>query len=828
MNNKSVKYKMITSILLALGTASVSASPQQLYISEYVEGSSYNKALELTNSSEQQVNLSEYQIKIYFNGNSVAGSTFQLEGWLGTGEVYVIADAKASADITSVANQVISSAWFNGDDAVVLMANEIVVDSIGQIGVDPGAEWGNGYESSKDNTLRRLTSLSQADTNPYDTFDPSEQWLGYANNNFADLGIKQDDGIFNGAMVCGDPADKIHVVQGDEAVTSMLNQSIQVEAIVVGDFQENNQLNGFFLQEESQDQDNTSQTSEGIFVYDPNKHSELSVGDKVRVAGVASEYGGMTQLLNVSEIILCEQNEFIAPTVIQLPFSHALEAEQYEGMLVEFEQTLTVSDNYNLGRYGELTLSNGRLMNPTTLVFPGSDSNKLQAKNDLNRIVLDDGSRVQNPADIRFPQPGLSAFNTVRGGDSVQGVSGVMHHAFGTYRVQAIQQPDFIPSNQRTLLPKLKESSLRIASFNVLNYFNGDGTGGGFPTSRGADSYEEFERQSAKIIQALDSMGADIIGLMELENDGYMDNSAIDDLVERLNTFSGRNFRFVSPDTDRLGTDEISVGIIYDSAKVESIGRTASLSEGVFSTKNRQPLAQSFREIDSNGVFTLIVNHFKSKGSCPSDESDLNADQLDGQGCWNLLRTQASVELANWLSNSPTGVADEDFLIIGDLNAYAMEDPIIRLESRGYQNVIKQFVTSAYSYVFMGQAGTLDHALVSDAFFEQVIDANEWHINSDEPKILDYNLEYKTIDQQSAYYAATPYRASDHDPVLIALNLKPAFDINTDGKLNASDVIGLVRHLFHKPTRQYRRYDLNQDKHIDILDLLMLIKRIKT
>ncbi|TQV86552.1 ExeM/NucH family extracellular endonuclease [Aliikangiella coralliicola] len=822
-----MKQKILATTLLSImGTSLVNAAPSGLFISEYIEGSSNNKALEIANTSESNIDLSEYQLKMYFNGNSSAGLTINLEGNVQPGQVHVIAHARANDEILNVANQTQGSGWFNGDDAIVLLKNNTIVDSIGQIGFDPGSEWGQDLQSTKDNTLRRNLNIENGDTDPNNAFFPADEWSGYAKDSFDDLG-KIDSVEPPVEFSCNEPAEFIHNIQGTGTSTPMQGQAIEVEAIVVGDFQQSDQLRGFFLQEEDSDQDNNAQTSEGIFVYDNGFGTDVKLGDKVRVAGYASEYGGTTQISSVSQLAICANNQDVTPAIVHLPFTSAEQAEQFEGMSIIIEQTLTVSENYNLARYGELVLSNGRLFNPTNIVSPGDEANSMQAKNDLNRIILDDGSTRQNPAEIGFPQPGLSAYNTVRGGDTLSLLHGVMHQAFGSYRVQPTAEPDFHSNNMRTYRPEIEDSPLYIASFNVLNYFNGDGLGGEFPTARGADTPAEFERQRNKIINAIAAMDADIIGLMEIENDGYDGNSAIADLVNGLNNATGKNYTFVQPGDELPGSDQIAVGIIYNQDKIDTAGTAATLSTGAFSDKNRQPLVQSFREIESNGEFTVVVNHFKSKGSCPSDTTDINAAQGDGQGCWNSIRTEASQELASWLDTNPTGLKDKDILIIGDLNAYAMEDPVTTLEAMGYENLLKKYSGELnYSYVFYGQAGTLDHALSNSQLASQIIDTTEWHINTDEPRALDYNLEYKTSEQQLSLYSEEPFRASDHDPIVIGLNLKPKTDINNDGRLNFRDIFAVIRHMRQAATGKNRRYDLNQDHRINFKDVRIVIRAI--
>ncbi|WP_444995919.1 ExeM/NucH family extracellular endonuclease [Aliikangiella sp. IMCC44359] len=817
---------LTTAMLYATSASPLFATPDDLFISEYIEGSSNNKAIEIANLTGHTIDLSNYQIRMYFNGNSSVGLTINLSGSLASNKVYVLAHTKASSEILAVANQTQSSGWFNGDDAIVLTSGNAVIDNVGQVGFDPGSQWGSGLISTQNNTLRRRLNPVSTDANTSDTFVPAEQWDGFDNDTFDNLGLLTDTPPPSGSN-CDETANFIHEVQGNGSSSPIAGSSVVIEGIVVGDFQLSTQLDGFFIQEEDTDQDNNAQTSEGLFVYDPAMTVEVSQGDKVRVTGTASEYKDMTQISNVTHVEVCSTNNLVTPTKLTLPLMSYDDAENVEGMAVIFDQTLTVSENYNLGRYGELVLSNGRLINPTNVVSPGTAANEMQASNNLNRIILDDGRTGQNPELIPFPQPELSAFNTVRGGDTVTNLQGIMHQAFGAYRIQPTTLPDFQPTNQRTNPPELKSNTLKVASFNVLNYFNGDGSGGGYPTPRGADNAEEFARQRDKIIAAIAAMNADIVGLMEIENDGFDRDSAIVDLINGINTTTGKQYQFVSPDTTLIGTDAITVGIIYDSEKITQNGRAVSLSTGVFATKNRQPLAQSFRTKQSNGEFTIVVNHFKSKGSCPSDAQDPNADQNDGQGCWNQLRTQASQELNQWLATKPTGSIDNDTLIIGDLNAYAMEDPVTTLESSGYTNLLKKYIgPKNYSYVFFGQVGTLDHALANLQLTPQIVDTQVWHINADEPRILDYNLEYKSATQQVTLFNQDPYRASDHDPIIVALKLTPEADINFDNQLNIKDIFPLLKRLNKNVGETEQRYDLNSDGQININDLEIVIRAI--
>ncbi len=763
-----------TIIAAIIGISFSAASHAELMISEYVEGSSYNKAVELYNSGTEIIDLSSYELNFYFNGNTAPGKTITLSGSLVAGETYVIAHSSADPELANLAQLLNGGSWFNGDDAITLEQSGTVIDSVGQVGTDPGSYWGTNTLKTQDMSLRR--NVVAFDTNVLDTFDPATSWTGSVMDDFSDIGMfsggnTQPGGVEFGA--CNDNATFIHDIQGSETSSNMLNNPVVIEAIVVGDFQGSEQLNGFFVQEESSDHDMDSKTSEGLFVYEGNYEVPLSVGDKVRVAGTVQEFGGKTQLTNITDLLVCGSGFNIQPTILNLPLTNVDDLESYEGMLVSFNQQLIVTENYNLSRYGELVLSgNERLYQPTQLFRPGTQAQQLSVENALNRIILDDGQTGQNPAQVVYPAGGLSADNTVRSGDKVSSLVGILDEAFAAYRIQPTQAPTFTHINQRTSQPQISSlGNLRLASFNVLNYFNGDGQGGGFPTSRGADTLEEFNRQRDKIISAILAIDADIIGIMEMENDGFGADSAIQDLVNGLNANSGAGvtYRFVNPGSNQVGTDEIAVGLIYRTETVEETGQAVTTSAYPFDAKNRQPLVQTFRHIASGEELTVSVNHFKSKGSCPTDGS-LDEDQGDWQGCWNARRTAAAEYMTQWLATNPTGVADNDIVIMGDLNAYAMEDPVYALEQAGYINIARQLKgNKAYSYVFTGLAGSLDHVMVSSSLANKVIDVTDWHINADEPRALDYNVEFKTPEQINNFYSAAAYRASDHDPIVVEI-----------------------------------------------------------
>ncbi|KWN77918.1 endonuclease [Burkholderia ubonensis] len=569
------------------------------------------------------------------------------------------------------------------------------------------------------------------------------------------------------SATCGGSATPIAEIQGPGAPSPLAGQNVSIEAVVTADFGGADGFGGFFVQQADAQRRNQPGVSEGLFVYAPKARAKA--GDLVHVTGKVEEKYGQTQLTLSGAIAVCANGQSVTPATLALPVDDVNAFAAYEGMLVRLPQKLNVTDNYELGRYGSVLLSNGRLRTPTSVVPPAQARSQIDA-NARNRLVLDDGSNKQNPASVPYPAPGLSAANTLRAGYTVSNVEGVLEMRYGAWRVQPVPgaaAPAFdARANPRTAAPaRDRHANLRVASFNVLNYFNGNGLGGGFddPANRGAKTYQEFLRQDAKIVSALKALDADVIGLMEIQNNGYGELSAVRQLAAKL----GSHWRVVDPGTARLGGDAIAVALIYDSRKVEPVGRAATLA---IDDKNRQPLAQTFRRVGGKHALTVVVNHLKSK-NCPDATSD-DLDQGDGQGCWNATRTRAAARLADWLAGTPTGASSQGVLLIGDFNSYTHEDPIRLLESRGYRNLVSRWIgANAYSYVYNGEAGYLDHALASLPLAAHVKAVHEWHINADEPVALQYTLAYKSAEQQRTLYAPDAYRSSDHDPVLVDIAL---------------------------------------------------------
>ncbi len=544
-------------------------------------------------------------------------------------------------------------------------------------------------------------------------------------------------------------------------------------------------------------------TSDGIFVFNGGNQDLVQLGDLVTVSGNVGENQGQTQVsVTATNVVECGTGT-VEPAGITLPFASATDLEKYEGMLVTTTQPLYVTEHFQLGRFGQVVVSSGdRLEQPTNVVAPGAAAIALQAANNLNRLIVDDASQAQNPDPILFGRDGnpLTAQNTLRGGDVLTEAVGVMTYTWAgnsasgnAYRLRPVNALgatyDFEAANPRPSAPAAVGGDVIAASMNLLNYFNTFdglpdnvdnctlGVGGAAADCRGADTQAEFDRQWPKTVSAVAKVDADVIGVNEIENDGYGPDSAIAHLVDRLNDELGAGtYAYVDVDartgqTNALGTDAIKVGMLYKPGVVTPVGDTAALNTVEFvnggdgAPRSRPSLAQAFEVNATGGVFVADVNHLKSKGSA-CDVPDAG----DGQGNCNDVRTAAARELATWLAADPTGTGDTDVLILGDLNSYAKEDPITTLQAAGYTNLVAEYLgPDAYSYVFDGQWGYLDHALASATMRTQVNGVAEYHINADEPSVLDYNTDFKTPNLQATLYAPDEFRVSDHDPVIVGL-----------------------------------------------------------
>ncbi len=748
-------------------------------------GATYtNDFIELKNIGTTDIDISTWSVQY----GSATGTTYaltKLTGHIPAGETYLVQEAAGTGGTTPLPNPDVSGgtlALSGTAGKVALVSGQTALTcTVPACDTTPGVVDYVGYGTTANDSETAPTPA------PSNTASVSRTG-GDTDNNSTDFTTGAPSPDSCGAVCvtepppppptgeCGDPATLIHQIQGSGAVFDPAFGGTQtIEGVATAAM-----LGGVFVQEEADDADTSALTAEGIFVFLSGQAAPQE-GSLVRVIGTVAEFGGKTQLTDATVKSCDGVPTAIVSTPVTFPVDEPGDLERFEGMQVELSQEMVISEYFNYARFGEVVVGlplagQDRLYTPTAVVEPGDEARALAAEYARRIITIDDVSTVQNPSAIPHPGNGepFSLTNRFRGGDTITGIQGILDDSFDLYRIQPTVYGDYQATNPRPTDAPAVGGEVQVASFNVLNYFLtlDQGSNKCGPSldqdCRGANDAAERTRQRDKILAALAELDADVVGLMEMENSLGVEPAA--DLVNGLNERLGAG-TYAYVDTGVVGTDAIRVGMLYKPGTVIPVGNFDILSSAddlrFDDTKSRPMLTQTFDEIASRERFTVSVNHLKSKGSACAGDPDTG----DGQANCNQTRTRAAQAIVDHLATDPTNSSDPDHLIIGDLNSYDHEDPIDALVAGGFTDMVKQFGGEyAYSYVFDGQAGYLDHALASSSLTEQVTGAREWHINADEPSILDYDTSFKP-DAVDAIYAPDPYRASDHDAVLVGLHL---------------------------------------------------------
>ncbi|GAB3650639.1 hypothetical protein GCM10027591_08070 [Zhihengliuella somnathii] len=617
-----------------------------------------------------------------------------------------------------------------------------------------------------------------------------------------------------------EPAQNVTIaeIQGDGDRTPLYGEDVVTHGVVTAAFPTGG-IDGLFIQTPGTGDDMEATASHGVFVYAPQATSDVAVGDYVEVAGYATEYYGLTQV-NASKgtvTVIDEEVEPVTPLTGPWPETDA-ERERFESMLWQPESGFTVADNYSLNQYGEIGLAYGtselvpgeaRLPQPTDIAPAGSAlAAEIEAENAARSILLDDGATadyLRNSTAQNTPLPYLDAETPIRVGAEVEFTSPVvLHYSFDEWRFQPQGQVTGaddadVPvafENTREDAPAEVGGNVKLSSFNVLNYFPTTGEefvnelGGscswytdreGEPVGtnrcnpdgpRGAADAENFERQEAKIVEAINALDADVVSLEEIENSakfGKDRDFALATLTDALNEALGAEVWKYVPSPAELPADEdvIRTAFIYKKAVVKPIDESVILTGSDAFSNAREPLAQAFqtKRGNSKSRFLAIVNHFKSKGSNPNDGSG-NADSGDGQGAWNQARVEQAEALVAFADELKRERNTEKVFLTGDFNAYTQEDPMQVFYAAGYTNLGAE--TGEHTYLYDSMVGSLDHILASPEAADTVTGSTVWDINADEPVALEYSrYNYNITD----LYTADPFRASDHDPALIGLEL---------------------------------------------------------
>lgn len=848
---------LIKPSILALTIASaLSANANaEIIISQYVEGGAYNKAVEIANTGDTAVTLTGYELAKSSNGGGSWGSTLDLSDvTLQAKQVYVLAHGDASEAIKAVADYTDKNvANFNGDDPLALLKDGEVHDILGVMG---------DVDFAKDTTLVRNSDA----LTPSTTYQ-STQWTALPKDNIDGLGelnTTEPPAPFACEVDGQEPAfTTIQEIQGEGASSPFIDGypyittedhfvTGVVSAVTTG------LTKGFYLQ--ALENDGNDKTSEGLFIHTDVADTELKAGDVVCVKGKVQEYYSNTQLSSDANSYVktgTSNASLVTPLTIKEGETLRDALERHEGMQVELSSaselfvTRNFSYDYDSRRNNMMLSHEAPLFKPTQLHAAESDAAVALAKeNAANRIYLESDSKAPNGQIPYFPtfaqdldQNGSSEQH-IRLGSRVEGLQGVVTYSYNEYRLIATNEVDssnFVTSGDdfdvaRKAAPAIADSDLRVASFNVLNYFTSVADSGhDNPTgqNRGATNLDEFLIQQAKIVSAMNKMDADIIGLMEVENNGFGDGSAIQNLVDALNAEIDDvedHYTYVEIEEqdkyqeEYFGSDAIMVAILYranavtpkEAAKVivtpeqHIAENTITRKEGTESNPaydkyQRHSLLQTFTVKETGEDLSVVVNHFKSKGSECIEEwiaGVKDSEPADLQGNCNNFRVSAAKVVGEALKD-----IDGDVLVMGDLNAYGKEDPLLTLTDYSKEKYGRDIYTAAYttigggelqvektkiekgyglhnlntllhgadtfSYTYSGELGNLDHALASSSLAQKVVAIEDWHINSLESNLFEYGSKY--TGDMPKYKDA--FSASDHDPVIIAIDL-PDDDID--------------------------------------------------
>ena len=756
----------------------------EAYLSGGSSGAAFkNKFIELYNPTDKDVVLDGMSLQYRSStGTGASNGVVALKGTIKAGGYYLVqanSNGTAGADLPAPdQTSTLTPSGTTGTIALVQSTAAVtlpvgdaagaanVVDLLGYgtsntfEGAVAGAPAGNSDVKSLNRTDGKDTDSNKADFSLSASITPT---------NSGGTGGGTDPGTDP------EPGEKVSIadVQGTTDVSPMKGKTVTVEGIITADHRTGGYA-GIVIQTAGSGgaDDKTPGASDGVFVYLNGKSVPGEIGDLVSVTGVVDEYFGQTQITPAaaSGVSLVTAGVGV-PTLTPLPTSVVGTArEAYESMLVLPTGDYLVASSHQLFNFGALWLNPGELnVKGTELKRPGAEADAIAAANRADRILLDDGFNIQvsnsgHPND----QPYFTKDAVVRNGDAVDfgGKGLVLQYGFDDWRLQPVKPLDsaspaaekfgFTSKNPRPEVPAVG-GDVKIASFNVYNYFTTLVSENS--NARGAKTAAEFAIQKSKIVSAINKMDADVVSLMEIENSvklGKPADTALSDLVDGLNAAAGSDVWDYVPTPESLQnastTDFITNAIIYKPAEVTPRGEARTIDDETVWGNAREPIAQAF---DADGrTVTVVANHFKSK-------SGSGTQPADGQGFFNADRVKQAESL---LAFTDRLAADHgsDMLLIGDFNAYGHEDPIDVFTSKGWVDTVPAHSPGTYTYTFDGELGSLDHVIASPSLAASITGANAWTVNS--PEWSDRGYAYGATE------TGTPYRSSDHDPILVGVS----------------------------------------------------------
>ncbi|MEV7631563.1 ExeM/NucH family extracellular endonuclease [Microbacterium sp. NPDC089318] len=760
----------------------------EAYLSGGSSGAAFkNKFVELYNPTDKDIVLDGMSLQYRSaTGTGASNSVVALKGTITAGGYFLVqANSNGTAgaalptpDQTSTltpSGTTGTIALVQGATAVTLPVGDAVgvegiVDLLGYgtsntfEGTPAAAPAGNTDVKSLNRTDGKDTDDNKADFSLSATISPTNA----AGETDSDTGIEPEP----------EPSVKATIaeVQGTTDASPLNGKNVTVQGVITADYRTGG-YNGIVIQTAGSGgaKDSTPGASDGVFVFLDGKRVPGVIGDLVSVTGVVGERFGQTQIVPAaaSGVTLVTPKAGV-PAATALPTSVVGTArEAYENMLVAPTGDYLVASSHQLFNFGTLWLNPEELnVKSTELKRPGGGADAIAAANRADRILLDDGYSIQvTNKDHLADQPYFTKDVVVRNGDGVdfEGNAFVLQYGFDDWRLQPVTPLDsaspaeakvsFTTNNPRPAVPSVG-GDLQVASFNVYNYFttlkdeNSD--------ARGARNAAEFAIQKSKIVAAINGLDAEVVSLMEIENSVKFDkpaDTALADLVDGLNAAAGSEVWAYVPTPkalrDKATTDYITNAIIYKKRAVKTVGASATIVDESVWDIAREPIAQAFKF--KGKTITVVANHFKSKGGD-------GAEPADGQGLFNAERVEQARSVLDFTEKLAKQNRSDDMLLIGDFNAYSEEDPIRVFTDAGWSDLVDDKTAGQYTYTFDGELGSLDHVIASPSLKASITGAAVWSINS--PEWSDRGYAYGATE------TGTPYRSSDHDPILVGIAKK--------------------------------------------------------
>ena len=822
-------------------SASASVVLNEVYGGGGNAGATFNRDfVEVTNVSASAVDLSGWSVQYASSSGTSWNNKWELSGSLPAGASLLLGGASATTGQALPTPDVDGSVNLSGSSGKVAL-----VDTTTSLPSTCGAKSSAtpcsslpqvvdfvGYGTANDWAGTVGTAPAQNSTSS----DSRDATHTNTADNRADFALTSPPTPTSCGTACSGgssgPEEKtIAEVQGTGDASPLVGEDVVVKGVVTAAYPAGG-FYGFYLQTEGTGPEpDPTGASDGIWVHQGSGalDADAVIGNYVQVTGTVKEYFGLTELETDAADIEDAGPAFspVQPLTVPWPGTDS-GRESIEGMLFQPTGDYTVTNTFATNQYGEVGLASGDhpLLQSTEVATPGSAAAKaVDADNARRLVTLDDGASSNFTASSYShatcgtrpipcllngdeTPPYVSNTEPVRVGEAATfSAPVVVDYRFDLWRFQPTQTvlgPANAGSpvsfrNTRTAAPdaadvnQLGTADLRVASFNVLNYFTDLGTadpdceayydrddnGNNVRTGcdqRGAWDAQDLQRQTQKEVSAINALGADVVGLMEIENSakfGHPRDESLAHLVSALNADAGAGTWAFVPSSQELPAldlqDVITNGIIYKPARVMRVGPSYALgtesADGHAFVDAREPIGQVFRQKNGKAdKFLFVVNHFKSKGSpgpFPGDE-----DTGDGQGSSVTSRIMQAQALRDWVPSVLEEMDTRAAVMAGDYNSYTMEDPLDVLYDAGYTDVGSRFDPTSYSYSFGGLSGSLDHVLVNDYALRMSTGADHWNINSGESVALEYSrYNYHATD----FHDPGPYRSSDHDPVVLGL-----------------------------------------------------------